>query len=132
MQIQCPQCNGWTDTESNICNLCGAPLGLTSQSTDNSDIHRDTANIFEQNQLDHNRPIDLNELIQSRNTFDYQALLRNPNQKVIFNGQEMTMAEWKKLSEERGREATKGCLKLLAIVVAILLIPVFLYFIGSC
>lgn len=26
MQIQCPKCSGWTDAESNVCQLCGASL----------------------------------------------------------------------------------------------------------
>ena len=32
MQIQCPYCNGWTDSENDKCTLCGAPLTLDDAS----------------------------------------------------------------------------------------------------
>ena len=38
MQVQCPKCKGWTDSENNDCSLCGAKIdeGATpnSQLTD--------------------------------------------------------------------------------------------------
>ncbi len=133
MQIQCPKCNGWTDTETNTCNLCGANLGLISTQTPGNEYAPDgNTNASESNDLSHDQPIDVLESIHNNNFMALRAAMQDPDQKVIVNGKEMTAAEWKNLVEEHGRKERQGCLKLLGIVVAILLIPLFLYLIGSC
>ena len=133
MQIQCPKCNGWTDTETNTCNLCGAHLGLISpQTAGNANDPNDNTNAPEYNASNHDQPIDVSELIQNRNILALRSVMQNPDQKVIVNGKEMTAAEWKQLAEEHERKERQGCLKLFAIVAVIVLFPFFLHLIASC
>ncbi|MBO4351617.1 MAG: hypothetical protein J6A01_11830 [Proteobacteria bacterium] len=40
MQIQCPKCKQWTDSDNGACTACGAIIN-TSESGDNADEHRD-------------------------------------------------------------------------------------------
>ncbi len=38
MQIQCPKCNGWTDSENGKCTLCGANLTQNDASTNDQQL----------------------------------------------------------------------------------------------
>ena len=83
MQIQCPKCQEWTDTDSGACQLCGAELTET----------------FEMPEGD--GPIDLDTMFIIGKLNDVQKILKYapPDTKVILDGTEITIGELKNKTE---------------------------------
>ena len=55
MQIQCPKCKGWTESDSSTCPLCGNQLGIEAEQSSKENITQYQKNLDEYKRLDQYR-----------------------------------------------------------------------------
>ncbi len=55
MQIQCPQCKGWTESDTSTCPLCGNQLGFDTAQSSKENIAHYQKNLDEYKRLDRYR-----------------------------------------------------------------------------
>lgn len=106
MQIQCPKCHKWTDSENESCALCGAVLVPNKE-------NEDKPSLFHEREI-----IDLDEIIKDQRYDKIRELEKHPDREIMVNGRMTTMREYL----ERKERLTK-------IIVVLIFIAFFLLFV---
>ena len=112
MQIQCPNCQEWTDSEAGVCAFCGTPFDTLNANSDTLNVQQSIAqnappqDFPPQNEL---APLDIDYMLelmhQQKNYSELRKLEQTPYRKVISKGQIMTFREWQTKSYSENARA---------------------------